>query len=144
MRCRKGSPKRLGRQEKTKTSQHVAALSCVAQKHCLGDFFFQKLIILMLRIYFLLGPKPKDTSTKGGCCGSWGSCRGHTGVKINGTTLGREPAEGYFWSHKGSKLLALQLINTIVDGQEQSWPSRLDLVARLVEHLATGSANIHT
>lgn len=59
-------------------------------------------------------------------------------------SLGREPAEGYFWNHKDSEHPVLQLINIIVDRQEQSLPSLLDSVARLVKHLGTGSANIHT
>lgn len=62
--CTKGSPKGLGKQ-KTKKSQRVTALSCATHKLHLGDFFFHKLIILVLRIYFHLGPKPKATAQSG-------------------------------------------------------------------------------
>lgn len=80
--CRKGSPKGPGRQEKSKKSLHKTALSCDTQKHCLRDFFFQKLIILMLRTYFFIGHKPKDTSPKVGCSGSQGSCEATLGSEL--------------------------------------------------------------
>lgn len=61
----KAPPKDL--EDRRQRSQHETALSCDTQKHCLGDSSFQKLIILMLRIYFFIGPMPKDTSAKVGC-----------------------------------------------------------------------------
>lgn len=92
------SPKGLGRWEKTKQLQHDTALSCDTQKHCLGDFFFQKLIILILRILFLHRPQAKGHKPKGGL---WAAMESEAPEEITlGSeamgSLGREPAEGYF------------------------------------------------